>query len=466
MKRKAVKIVSVLLAMIMLTGALCLNSSGATAETVRQYGKEGGYLAIGDSISRGCGADGFYIDQDKAEGGQYDLFDLRNVEGAFPYLIAQAVGCETPSDITDESGNFWPCTYPGMTVAMMLDLLGVEDDFSDTALDYPYYKDMLKYFGYEGSFDGAARGEKYDEETCAQCGKITELIDRASLITVQLGMADVFYRAYRIATSGGSLAGGLSFDLSSADAIADLVSGVITELKFSENYWKEYYPVLIKTIKERNPDATIVMVGNFNLVSDLTLSDDTLAPLGSVLTAITSSMNSCLRKWEKEFDVLFADISNAETLATEKGWSLLGDFMENSFVATHPSQNGYNYITRQVLSVLPEKQESKDLVLDIGTLEKVDYVLVNGFKTDNWTLNGRQLTIPATPLVFNVTIAAENEDGKLTMRTYQIVYKADKGYTAYRIYGNSDALGIFLRPINLIVSLVKMIFEKISEIGQ
>ena len=466
MKKRVIGTICVLLALIMISGSLCINSFAARAETVRQYGKEGGYLAIGDSISRGCGADGFYIDQDKAEGGQYDLFDLRNVEGAFPYLIAQAVGCETPSDITDQSGNFWPCTYPGMTVAMMLDLLGIEDNWSDTALDYPYYGDMLKYFGFEGSFDGAARGEKYDEDTCSQCGKITDLIDRASLITVQLGMADVFYRAYRIATNGGSLAGGLSFDLSSLDSIADLVSGVIRELKSGENYWKEYYPVLIKAIKERNPDATIVMVGNFNLVSDLTLTDDTLAPLGSVLTAITASMNSCLRKWEKEFGVLFADITNAETLATEKGWSLLGDFIDNSFVATHPGQNGYNYITRQVLSVLPEKENTDKLILDIGTLEKVDYVLVNGIKTGNWSLDGKYLSIDATPLIFNVTIAAENEDGMLTMRTYQIVYKADKGYTAYRIYGNSDALGIFMRPLNLIINLVKMIFEKISEIGK
>lgn len=456
------KALSLFLAFIIALSAFGIQAFSATAENVAQYGKQGGYLAIGDSISRGCGADGFYMDTDKAEGGQYDLFDLRNVEGAFPYLIAQAVGCEAPADITDQSGTYWPCTYPGMTVAMMLDLLGVEDNFSDTALDYMYYDDMLKYFGWEGSFDGTHEGEKYTEGECGLCGKINELTGRASLITVQLGMADVFYRAYRIATNGGSLAGGLSFDADSADAIKELVSTAISELKASLEYWQQYYPVLIEKIKALNPDATIVMVGTFNLVSDLTLLDDTMAPLGSLMNIITEKMNTCLEEWAEKYNVLYANIENAETLATEKGWSLLGDFKDNSFAATHPSQNGYNYITRQVLSVLPERENYKDLVLDIGTLETVDYVLINGIKTDNYTVEGRLLTIPAPVIPGNLTIGMKNENGKITVRTYSVTYTPGEGYSAKRLYGNSDALGFFLRPFRLIASLFRLIIEKLS----
>lgn len=248
MKKAVIKAISLFFAAVILLSCFPLSAFGVSQNSVKHYGEEGGYLAIGDSISRGCGADGFYIDTDKAEGGQYDLFELRNVEGAFPYLIAKEIGCNCPSDITDKSGNFWPCTYPGMTVAMMLDLLGVEDNFSDYDLDYMYYDEMLKYFGWEGSAAGARNGEKYVEDECAQCGKISDLIDRASLITVQLGMADVFYRAYRIATSGGSLAGGLSFDLSNTDAVKELVTRVFKELNFGKEYWEKYYPVLIKTI--------------------------------------------------------------------------------------------------------------------------------------------------------------------------------------------------------------------------
>ncbi len=459
MVKFGLKIISFVLAFVFVLSAFGICTFADNSESVRQFGKEGGYLAIGDSISRGCGADGFYMDTDKAEGGQYDLFELRNVEGSFPYLVAQAVGCSTPSDITDSSGNFWPCTYPGMTVAMMLDLLGVDDYFSDYDLDYMYYDDMLKYFGYEGSFEGARNGEKYVEGECGLCGKITELIDKASLITVQLGMADVYYRAYRIATSGGSLAGGLSFGLSSLDGIKELVSRVIKELKFGEDYWKTYYPVLIKTIKDRNPDAEIVMVGTFNLVADLTLADETMAPLGSVLSGISASMNSSLREWENEFGVLYADIGNAETLATEKGWSLLGDFKDNSFAGTHPSQKGYNYITRQILSLLKENDTGNKFTLDIGTLDSVDFVLFNGIPVSNYELNDKSLVF-SFPVLGSLTLGSENEDGKITIRKYIVTYIPGSGFNASRIYGNSDAFGIFLRPYNLLVRLIKMLIKQ------
>ena len=461
MRNTVKKAVSLIMIMLLAASSLVIKAFGADAETVRQYGSEGGYLAIGDSISRGCGAEGFYIDTDKAEGGQYDEFELRNVEGAFPYLVAKAVGCAAPADITDESGNYWPCAYPGMTVAMMLDLLGVEDDFTDTALDYSYYDDMLKYFGSPLSFDGTHEGETYVEGECGLCGDITDLAGKASLITVQLGMADVFYRAYRIATNGNSLADGLSFDLSSADAIKELVAGVIRELNFGVDYWKTYYPVLIRKLKELNPGATIVMVGNFNLVADLTLADDTMAPLGSILSGIPETMNNCLRRWEKELGVIYADISAAETLATEKGWSILGDFIDNSFTATHPSQKGYDYIARQVLSVLPEKAEYDELVLDIGTLDTVDYVLVNGIRTENYTLDGKLLTVKCSPLTVNLTVGMKNEDGTVTVRVYRVSYSPSDGFRTRRLYGNSDALGLFMRPVNLIISLVNLIIEKI-----
>ncbi len=313
----------------------------ATKETVRQYGKEGGYLAIGDSISRGCGSDGFYLDQDKAEGGQYDLYYMRNVKGAVPTQIAEAVGCTMPDDMTDQDATFWPCCYPGMTVAMMLDLLGVDDGFKDEKLNYAYYCDMLEYFGYEGSFDGVREGHVYKEGECGKCGNIIELIQKADLITVQLGMCDIFYRAYRIVNNGGMLKDGLKFDLSSTDAIKALLETAISEMKFGYEYWEKHYTQLLETIISLNPDATIVMVGSFNVVNQLTITDDTLFPLGSLFSAITDGMNRHYRQWEKKYGVLYADIANTETLAAENDWSLLGDFKSNTFTGTHPTQNGY-----------------------------------------------------------------------------------------------------------------------------
>ncbi|MCR5485795.1 MAG: SGNH/GDSL hydrolase family protein, partial [Clostridiales bacterium] len=377
MKTMTKKLLSVFLAALIVLPCV-IPAFSATKDNVRQYGKEGGYLAIGDSISRGCGSDGFYLDQDKAEGGQYDLYYMRNVKGAIPTQIAEAVGCKMPDDMADQDATFWPCCYPGMTVAMMLDLLGVDDGFKDEKLNYAYYCDMLQYFGYEGSFDGVRPGHVYKEGECGQCGNIIELIKKADLITVQLGMCDIFYRTYRIVSNGGMLKDGMKFDLSSTDAIKNLLQTAITEMAFGYKYWEEHYTMLLEKIMELNPDATIVMVGSFNVVNQLTITDDMIFPLGNLFSAITDGMNRHYRQWEKKYGVIYCDIANTETLAAENDWSLLGDFKDNTFTGTHPSQKGYDYIVRQILSVLPEENTSKNLRIDLGRFTKVDEVYING----------------------------------------------------------------------------------------
>ena len=435
----------------------------ATKETVRQYGKEGGYLAIGDSISRGCGSDGFYLDQDKAEGGQYDLYYMRNVKGAIPTQIAEAVGCTMPEDMADQNATFWPCCYPGMTVAMMLDLLGVDDGFKDEKLNYAYYCDMLEYFGYEGSFDGVREGHVYKEGECGKCGNIIELIKKADLITVQLGMCDIFYRAYRIVSNGGMLKDGLKFDLSSADAIKSLLETAISEMKFGYQYWEQHYTQLLETILALNPDATIVMVGSFNVVNQLTITDDTLFPLGSLFSAITDGMNRHYEKWQKEYGVLYADVANTETLAAENDWSLLGDFMSNTFTGTHPGQKGYDYMVRQILEQLPQENDSQNLRVDLGRFTKVDQVLINGVPVRNYTMDGFVLDIPYSgPLAGTLIIGSDNGDGTTATQLYLLKWSKAKGTTAYRLWGTNNIKGKLLSPGRLILSLFKTVYEKIA----
>ncbi len=462
MKSTMKKLVAVTLTALLLIPC-AVPAFAATKETVRQYGKEGGYLAIGDSISRGCGSDGFYLDQDKAEGGQYDLYYMRNVKGAVPTQIAEAVGCTMPEDMADPNATFWPCCYPGMTVAMMLDLLGVDDGFKDEKLNYAYYGDMLQYFGYEGSFDGVREGHVYKEGECGQCGNIIELIKKADLITVQLGMCDIFYRAYRIVSNGGMLKDGLSFDLSSADAIKALLETAIKEMKFGYEYWEQHYTQLLETILDLNPDATIVMVGSFNVVNQLTITDDTLFPLGSLFSVITDGMNRHYEQWQKKYGVLYADVANTETLAAENDWSLLGDFKDNTFTGTHPSQKGYDYIVRQVLDLLPEENTSKDLRVDLGRFTKVDQVLINGVPVRNYSMDGFVLDVPVTaPLFGTLTVKSDNGDGTTAAQFYLLSWSLRKGNTAYRLWGTNDVMGKLTSPINLIRSLFKLLADKIG----
>ncbi|MCQ2484309.1 MAG: GDSL-type esterase/lipase family protein [Clostridia bacterium] len=465
MKKNFKRILAVLLTLIMTFSCFGIVSQAATAKTVIQYGKAGGYLAIGDSLSRGCGTDGFYMDRDKApDGGQYDLYEMRNVEGAIPYQIAQAVGCKAPVDITDQDATYWPCVYPGMTTAVAMDLLGIEDNFKDVDLNYPYYDSVLKYFGYEGSFDGVREKDVYVEGECGLCGNIVDLVKKADLITLELGMCDVFYRAYKIATKS-TLSGGFSFDkLDNPEAIINLVKTALKEIYVGYNYWKEYFPVLLKTIKEMNPDATIVVVGAFNIVNQVPITDDMILPFGSIVNPLTDSMNRLYKKWAKEYDVLYADVSNTESQSTENDWSLLGDFMHNTFTGTHPTQQGYDYMVRQILSVLPEANKTDAISLDLGRFNKVDYVLVNGIPTTDFEMDGYQLTVNYTgSLAQNLTVGIVNEDGTLAVQTYRLAYKAGGGYDAYRIIGKNDLLGTVIKPFKLIKSLIEKLVAAIQK---
>ena len=474
MKKHLKRTLAVALSLLFAVTCFALPASAV----IPDYNAQGGYLAIGDSIGRGCGADGSYKDADgnptgsNKPAGQYDMYELRNVEGAYTTLIAQELGCEMPDDITDQNATFWPLCYPGLTTAMVLDVMGVpdsfamEENFTDDDLNYPYYDDVLEYFGYDGSFDGVRDTHTVDYVKSnaggiGKCGSVKDLIEKAGLITVEIGMCDVFYRTYRICSNGGMLSDNAEFDLSSPEAIASLVVTAGSEMYEGYTHWMTYYPVLIQTLLDWNPNATIVMVGSFNLVNQLTISDKIPVPLGSLFSSFTDMMNKQYKEWNKQFGdrVLYADISNTEPKAAEEGWSLTGEFMKNTFAGTHPSQAGYNYIKRQILNVLdPDKALTKDIIVDIGRFNTVDYVFVDGKKINDYDLMENVLASPYDGTgAKNLTIGIKGPDGAVAAQTYQLNYSADEGYTARRMYGSNDVT----QPARPFLEKLKAFFQQI-----
>lgn len=457
MKNNLRKAIALALTLIMMLSCLALTASAATAQNITfKVSSDGGYLAIGDSIGMGCGSDG-------GNKGQYHNYEWRGCEGAYTTTVANAVGCYIPNnDITDQTSNYWPCCYPGLTTAIMLDLLGIDDGFTDTEIDYPYYDAVLKYFGTPTSIAGT-RGDKYVEGECGLCGDILEVASKAELITVELGMCDVFYRAYRIVSEGGFLADGFSFDVSKADELVGVADKAVSLLKEGYNYWKANYHLILDKLKELNPDATIVIVNSFNPIDDMTLLDDTALPLCSLFTNITDQMNKQYEAFAEEYGVLYADIANCETHGTESDWALLGAFMGDTLAGSHPSQIGHDYIARQILSVLPPVENHTNIYVDLVRFNKVDKVLVNGIPVKNYTLDGFDLNIDYSgPLATNMVIFVCNDDGTTQMQTYDLTYTMGEGYTVHRIYGNNDVEGHMLRPFNLIKKLFQMIIDKIK----
>ncbi|MBQ9880367.1 MAG: hypothetical protein IJM45_08060 [Clostridia bacterium] len=468
MKKITGKALALTLALVMVFSCLASTSLAATVDniTFKVQGK-GGYLAIGDSIGMGCGSDGYYL------GHYHGDYEYRDCEGSYVTQIANAVGCDIPShSIRDQNSNFYPFCYPGLTTAVALDLYGVDDGYSDYELDYPYYDAMLRYFGTPASipstrdedphYEEIGEVQHYVEGNCGKCGDIIELTRNAELITIELGMCDIFYRAYRI-ISNGTLLADFKLDASVLNKAGDIVSTAIRLIKDGFNNFKSQYPLLLETVTKLNPDATILICGAFNLIDDVTLLDETMLPLGDLMNNISEQMNILYQKWAEQYGVIYVDIQNCETYATEKNMALLGEYFEDSLTASHPSQIGHDYMARQFLAALPPVEEHHNIYVDLVRNTSVSKVLINGIPVTNYTVNGYDLNVDYTGrLATNMTIYIDNGDGTTQMQYYDLDY-TDGGYVVHRVYQNNDFYELFTRPFKLIkklFDLIKGLFAK------
>ena len=212
-----------------------------------------------------------------------------------------------------------------------------------------------------------------------------------------------------------------------------------------------------------NPDATILICGSFNLIDDVTLLDETVFPLGDIMTNITEQMNILYEQWAKEYGVTYVDIQNCETYATENNMALLGDYMNDSLVSSHPSQTGHDYIARQFLAALAPVEEHHNIYVDLVRNTSVSKVLVNGIPVTNYTVTGYDLNVDYTGrLATTMTIFIDNGDGTTQMQCFNLEYK-DGRYVVHRVYQNNNYRELFTRPFKLIkklFDLIKGLFSK------
>lgn len=353
MKRTS-KILAALLALLM---AVSLLSVPAFAEEDPYASlKEGtGYVAIGDSFTRGYGA-GTNWQNEIYLNDSYGNYECRNVGGSYPNVIAEAFGLNAPADIRDTDAKIWPLAHDAVSTAYVLDLLGIDDGFRDEEFTYHYsyqmerYETDLRYFGDPQSFNLEGTG------VYGQTGEIMsvrEMINNASLITIELGQSDIIYKA--------QLFGLNTLDMSD---IANLPGGVahIIELLWNYyDYWKDAYPLLLDYIKENNPDAKVVLVGTANPIKDAKLTDDIGIKIGSILNVIFDAINAETKKCALQYGYMFVDISDVETPTSISKNSIgyilsISDATEYALVA-HPTAKGYTQIADKVIETVNAELE-------------------------------------------------------------------------------------------------------------
>lgn len=473
--KKLTKVTAVFLAVLMAASLLCIS---AFAEDPYASLKEGtGYVAIGDSFTRGYGASDHWEDQlyrSDNYGTRNDAkgnFNCRYVDGAYPTRVADEFGLSTPdrsdNDIRNKDSKFWNLAHDAVSVAYILDLLGIDDGFRDDEFTYQdgsminRYKTDLAYFGDEESYtlDGTERYGKTGEVM-----SIRELLKNASLITLEVGQTDVIYKAQILGLN--------KMDLSDTAKIPEGVADIISRLYRYYNYWEGAFPLLLDFIKEVNPDAKVVLVGTMNPIQNATISEEILAPIGSVLTIIMDTMNKFTMSCAEKYGYMYVDISNVETPSVEQEltlpyiMSLTG--VESGLMA-HPTPAGYEQIARMVIDTL-KKDLANDagevydpdpktfIKVDLGRFEKVDYVKVDGKRIENYTVNGHVLTAPYyLTNAKNLTIAIVNEDSTVTLSTYRLEF--NDGYTAYRTYFSNSIFNTIGTTIRLIINTIRDFFR-------
>lgn len=470
------KIIALLLTLVMVfsltTQAFALYCPRRGGTALSRFTEGTGYLAFGDSLTRGYGAtedwDQIYS-MDRPNNP-----NCRNVDGSYPYLVAQRLGCYCPDDITNENAEYWPIAQDAVTTSYVLDLLGDKSRFVDNGFlynnDVSYmvtrYNTLLHYFGDKGCTWVSGIHDQPPVSCASQ--NIHYLVENSSLITIAVGMGDVWNRARALATVDGMP------DLSKPEALVGAITKLVARMYEGYNIWKNNFPKILDYFKEKAPNATVVIVGSINPAFNMNISNDYLYPVGSALSVITALMNRQYKQWAEKYGYIYVDISNVETGSTEKQIGLM-EFLAmtdkyEQGVATHPTPTGYQQIANLIIDALEEHVSGRekvktDIKVDLGRIKHPTLVCVNGIPTIYYKLNRGVLTIPyQTSLAKSLIVIAVGLDGKVAMTTYQLVYDPDDGYAAYRIYTTNDIGGVIKSAENNVKSIMSKVSSMVNDV--
>lgn len=357
MKRLS-KLIAVMLAVLMTASLIAVPVFADDAQDDPYAAlKEGtGYVAIGDSFTRGYGAGTNWQDQ-IYRNENYGDYECRNVDGSYPNIVAEKFGLYAPSDIRDTDAKYWPLSHDAVSTAYINDFLGLDDGFRDDEFTYQdgsmirRYQTDLAYFGDPLSLtlDGTAAYGATGEIMSAR-----EMIKNASLISIGLGQTDVIYKT--------QIFGFNTLDLSDTSTIPAGIKDILSRYYRYFNYWKGAYPLLLDFIKENNPDAKVLLVGTLNPIKDATISDDVDIEIGHLITFMMDTINAFTRECALKYGYTYIDITDVETPSSATtmsiGHILSLEGVEYGLIA-HPTAKGYEQIAEKVIAAV-EKDLQKD----------------------------------------------------------------------------------------------------------
>ena len=330
------RIMTLLLAVVMLFGTLMTTADAANRDNVRYYDT---YMCIGDSI-----AAGFYIDGQRA--GYYRT----RMPGAYHDIIANATHAEL--------NQFGWSAFRAVELRYMLE--GVRYDLDDVWLNS--FRPLVK-----------------DELLDANREDYLKAIRESDLITVNLGSNDVLSytmtkTVLQLQSSGDCALAAKVKEI--AGKCGDIGTAFVKVLGYAEkagklpvvlatlnptlmkavSYFKDNFTACMRGIYKLNPNATVVVVGVYNPMSNVTLVENGNLKLAPLVQPAVDLLNQFLKS-----GCLYSDWYRFAPVPKTETWKihvLGGDFTSQVITKVHPTANGHSYMADQILSVLPARDGS------------------------------------------------------------------------------------------------------------
>lgn len=346
---KHAKLIVSIFLVICLSFTLCLPAFAATEENHYDYKK---YVALGDSIPAGYGPYNM------------DVLGYEKVDICYTTYLADKLGAELV-----------PLAYSA---------------FRTQELRY-----MLEenYGGDEFLFPMNHLGEKTELRDEIHAATRREVAD-ADLVTVQIGSNDILTHAMLCLMDamgldmpspkddGGDDASDVPQEVKEqmqaeieaaqngkcafTEAISNIISlaetvgmlgnavnAFVGGMYYGYTEFLKNMPIIVDDIRALNPDATIVIVGMYNPIPNLKLTDASILKIGQAAVILTGLINTYLSTTMRNADeCIFADVMGTEVYDVPA--FLSKDFTKQVITCVHPTPAGHEYICEKILAALPD----------------------------------------------------------------------------------------------------------------
>lgn len=328
------RIISIALAII-LAFTLCVPA--LAADTGKKYEPYRVYTCLGDSVAAGYGTTGYNVPPLCAQ-----------QPNAYHTLLANALGADLR--------QFGWGGFRSHEIRHMID-----PDYSIT--DWTYADNCA---GFVHEEDLAERQDAYIKG-----------VEDADILTINIGSNDLFGDAlgevFRVLyaepdsnetldkikenlKNSGNLGAAFVQLMEFAQSIGKLNEALNVAVKaFYRSYetFKVNFDAIVKSVYERNPDVTLVIIGMFNPLKTLSINEGDLLKVGKAADPLMLLMNNYMKNSCKYSDkYIYVDVKDVELhdIAFKQD-----DFWSAYLAAVHPTDEGHIYMTNQILNALPAR---------------------------------------------------------------------------------------------------------------